>query len=212
MRAVETVALLLAAAALAACQASMRKVATQAAEPVGTPATVAGTVTMGTVDDGGTVEIRILPLEPERIDAARREVTKAPDSPDAYGALGDELARQGHLDEAVAAYAEAVRLATDDQVAHFRLGLTQHVVGDLEAALHSYRETARLVPESAWAHAALSVVQLRLGDPVSALREYHIVRRLDPELAEGLFEIIAEEHELQQALRRTPSAERSARG
>lgn len=193
---------LFATAALAACHAPRRGAterASDAPNAVAPDGAVAGIVTMGTVDESGTLEIRILPHEPERIEEARRAVAAEPASSAAHAALGDELARQGHLDESIAAYTEAARLAPEDPVAQFRLGLTLHVAGDLESALRAYQETARLAPESAWAHAAIAVVHLRLGDSVAALAEYRIVRSLDPELAEGLFEIIAEAQELQQA-------------
>jgi tetratricopeptide (TPR) repeat protein len=159
----------------------------------------AGTVVQGTTSDGGTFEIRVLPLESGELEQARREVERKPGSSEAQAALGDELAKHGLFAEAIVAYGEAARLEPDDPVAHFRLGLTQHVVGALEDALVSYQETARLAPDSAWAHAAISIVHLRLGDPVSALREYRIVRQLDDALAENLFEIIAEAQELRQA-------------
>jgi tetratricopeptide (TPR) repeat protein len=172
---------------------------------------VAGTAIEGTTVDGGTFEIHILPpVDPQQLAAAEEAVKQQPGSAEAHAALGDELARQGRTDDALAEYAEAARLAPDDPVAHFRLGLTLHVVGDLRGALVSYRETVRLLPGSAFAHAAISLVHLRLGDPVEALREYRIVRHLDETLAEGLFEILSEEQELRQVA--LPAREDARRG
>lgn len=182
-----------------------------AAEAAPAAAVVAGAAIEGTTVDGGTLEIHILPeVDTQQLATAAEAVQKQPGSAEAHAALGDEFARQGRVDEALAEYEKAARLAPDDPIAHFRLGLTLHIVGDLHGALVSYQETIRLLPDSAWAHAAISLVHLRLGDPVEALREYRIVRKLDEELAEGLFEILSEDQELRQVS--LPGREDSRRG
>ena len=73
--------------------------------------------------------------------------------------MGNVLAEEGKLDEAVSQYEEALRLNTDNPEAHFNLGMALVRSGkNAEAASH-LREALRLKPDYAAARQALQMLQ-----------------------------------------------------
>ena len=62
--------------------------------------------------------------------------------------LGADLKDQGKLDEAVAAYREAIRLEPNHAQAYSSLVRALKVQGKLDEAVAAYREAIRLKPET----------------------------------------------------------------
>jgi tetratricopeptide (TPR) repeat protein len=80
----------------------------------------------------------------------------------------------GQLDEAIAAYREAIRLKKDDALAHYNLGNALRERGQWDEAIACYREAIRLKKDFALAHNNLGVAlrhQGRLDEAIAAYRE-----------------------------------------
>ena len=83
--------------------------------------------------------------------------------------LGSALKDQGKLDEAVAAYREAIRLEPNHAQAYSGLVLALKAQGKLDEAVAAYREAIRLKPDNAEAHFNLGGVLRAQGDYAGSL-------------------------------------------
>ena len=86
-----------------------------------------------------------------------------PNEAGVYIDLGNALTAQGKLDEAEAAFREAVRLKPDWPVAHLNLGKALRAQGRLGQAEAEFREAVRLQPDWPAAHGNLGTALLRQG-------------------------------------------------
>jgi Flp pilus assembly protein TadD len=98
-------------------------------------------------------------------------------------ALGDVLARQGRLDDAVTEFERAVRLDPTLQYSRTNLGNALAQLGRLPDAEAQFREAIRLKPTDAVSHVGLANVYLETGRTDQATGEYHEAVRLDPSSA-----------------------------
>ncbi len=81
----------------------------------------------------------------------------------AYINLGGLLKLQEQLNEAVAVFETAIKIAPDFAIAHYNLGRTHRARGYLEPAIASYQAAIRLQPEYAEAHQNLGAALFKLG-------------------------------------------------
>ena len=96
--------------------------------------------------------------------------------------LGTTLDAQRKLDEAIAAYREAIRLKPDDCRGPLSTSASPDAQGKLDEAVAEYREAIRLKPDDAIAHYNLgqalnaqgkldeAIAELPRGDPAQARR------------------------------------------
>jgi serine/threonine protein kinase/WD40 repeat protein/Flp pilus assembly protein TadD len=110
-------------------------------------------------------------------------VAAAAVSPEAWSRVqrGNALRGQGKLEEAGAAYREAIRLKPDYALAHQCLGVALKAQGKLDDAITEYREAIRLKPDYALAHQCLGVALRTQGDVAGAIAEYREAIRLEPD-------------------------------
>ncbi|MGA3284306.1 MAG: tetratricopeptide repeat protein, partial [Verrucomicrobiota bacterium] len=94
--------------------------------------------------------------------------------------LGVELDQQGKLDEALAEYREAERLAPKRYQVHNNLGNLLANMGRPKEALAEYREAVRLSPELPLLHDGLGSVLAELGRFSEAMDEFTNAAQLDP--------------------------------
>ena len=97
----------------------------------------------------------------------------------AYDGLGNVLADQGKLDEAVADYREALRLERNYSEAHYNLGLALATQGKLDEAIVHYREAIRLKDDYSEAHYNLGLALATQGRLDEAIVHYREAIRLD---------------------------------
>jgi tetratricopeptide (TPR) repeat protein len=97
--------------------------------------------------------------------------------------LGQALDAQGKLDQAMAHYAEALRLDPHYATAHKHLGLDLEEQGKLDQAIDHYAEALRLEPHYAEAHNNLGVALAQQGKLDQAMAHYAEALRLKPDLA-----------------------------
>ena len=117
-------------------------------------------------------------------DTARRSGSR-PITPIGHHGLGNALIRKDKLDEASAAYREAIRLKPDDAEGHYGLGNALKGQGKLDEAIAEYREAIRLKPDHAEAHCNLGSALKGQGKLDEASAEYREAIRLNPDYAEA---------------------------
>ncbi len=98
--------------------------------------------------------------------------------------MGVVLAAQGKMDQAMAHYAEALRLKPDLAKTHNNLGLALAAQGKMDQARAQYAEALRLKPDYAEAHNNLGLALAAQGEMDQAVAHYAEALRLNPDLAE----------------------------
>jgi len=100
-----------------------------------------------------------------------------------YVNRGTALFQEGKFGEAAALYAEAVKLAPDDETAHFNLGLALVRLGKLEEAKPHYLEALRIVPDYAEAHNCLGNLLASQGQLSEAVAHFNEALKTAPDSA-----------------------------
>jgi tetratricopeptide (TPR) repeat protein len=99
--------------------------------------------------------------------------------------MGLALAAQGKMDQALAHYAEALRLKPDLADTHNNLGMALAAQGKMDQAMAQYAEALRLKPGLAGAHNNLGLALAGQGKMDQAMAHYAEALRLDPDYAEA---------------------------
>ncbi len=94
---------------------------------------------------------------------------------------GYSLTELGKLEEALAAYDEAISLQPDYAWAWARKGRTLRLLNRYEEAIACYNESLRIQPGYAWAWKGKGIVLERMGQPLDALECYQTATRIDPD-------------------------------
>src|SRR6266403_1330244 len=104
-----------------------------------------------------------------------------PDNYVAQLSLGNALAEQGTLDDAIAHYSAALRVKPDLAKAHGNLGVILARQGKLEEAVAQYAEALRLNPDLPETHNNLGAALAAQGKIDLAIAHYSEALRLDPD-------------------------------
>jgi tetratricopeptide (TPR) repeat protein len=104
----------------------------------------------------------------EAVEMLKRARSLAPKDPHVLNTLGICLADLGRPDEALAAYAAAVRADPDMAAAHFNRGSLLEDLNDINGARRSYERAVALDPDYSDALAALAWLDAVAGDAQSA--------------------------------------------
>jgi len=116
-------------------------------------------------------------------------VAKRPNNARARLNLGDTFYREGQLQEAKDQFAEAVRIAPANDVAHYGLGLVLAGQRDFDGAIAHYTEALRLRPRYADAHNSLGVVYATQGRMEEAIAEYSQAVQINPNQANAHYNL-----------------------
>ena len=92
---------------------------------------------------------------------------------------GLELFEQGHLEEAIAEYDEAIRLEPRTFIVYYYRGIAYHALGQLERAIEDLNEAIRLDPKYALTYSARGNSYRHLGEYQRAIEDYDEAIRLD---------------------------------
>lgn len=96
--------------------------------------------------------------------------------------LGNLLVLAGRIEEAEAAYRDALTLDPEYVSAHFNLGLLMQQTGRWREAHEHYERLLEIDPYHAWGHYQLGVVLDRRGQRSAALEHYARALAYDPDL------------------------------
>jgi tetratricopeptide (TPR) repeat protein len=125
----------------------------------------------------------------ESIEAFRQEINLQPSSV-AYHFLGNGYYFTDKLEEARAAYQEAIRLTPNYEKAYIELGIVYNRLGRHADAIDSFQHALKIQPDDVIAHVGLGFTELQQGNKDAAIRQYRILRDLDPKWAERLLQEI----------------------
>jgi protein O-mannosyl-transferase len=126
----------------------------------------------------------------EALEHYRKSVRPGPDSPfgrndlltcAALNNIGNTLAQQGKLDEAIACWREVLRLNPLDANAHNNLGIALAWKGQIDEAIHHYTEALRIDPSAPETHNNLGLELERKGQLDQAARQYDEALGLRPD-------------------------------
>jgi protein O-mannosyl-transferase len=121
----------------------------------------------------------------------------------AQNGLGEALAAQGKVDEAIAHFSEAVRLSPDFPAAQNNLGVELKRQRHLSEAIAHYSQALRIKPDFAEAHNNLANALDEEGRTNEAITHYTEALRIKPDYAEahnGLGVALAKEEKLGEAV------------
>jgi serine/threonine-protein kinase len=103
--------------------------------------------------------------------------------PGAYYNLGNALQATGQVDEAIAAFRQAIELQPDFALAYNNLGDALQSKGQTDEAIAAFRRAVRLRPSWATAHANLGFALYAQGELEAAHTAYQQALRLRPDFA-----------------------------
>lgn len=102
---------------------------------------------------------------------------------------GERLAKNGQLDEAIAAFRQAIALQPDYAQAYQQLGLAYAGGNRYPEAVKAFKEAARLQPQSGQVHENLGVAYIKLGQWREARETFAAAIRLHPDNAEAHYNL-----------------------
>jgi Flp pilus assembly protein TadD len=103
----------------------------------------------------------------------------------AHDSLGNALAQQGMLDQAIVHYRESLRIKPNLVNAQNNLGVALLQQGEINRAMVQYYEALRLKPDSAETHNNLGVALFTVGQLDQAIGHYLTAIKLDPNFAKA---------------------------
>jgi Flp pilus assembly protein TadD len=101
----------------------------------------------------------------------------------AHAGLAEVRSRQNRIDEAIAHYSEAVRLAPDEAEWHTNLGLLLVQKGEFARAAESFARAVGLRPQDAESYNNLGAMLARLGRTPEAIAAYRRALEIRPQYA-----------------------------
>jgi Flp pilus assembly protein TadD len=131
--------------------------------------------------------------DPAAIEAARRRGERDPTESRRLVNQGNTLLGEERVEEAIAAYREAIVVQPQLAEAHHNLGIALRKSGRLVEALAEFRAAAALAPELPDPHFNVGVTALRLGDAELAVTELRRAVELRPDFEPAQRELAAAE-------------------
>jgi arylsulfatase A-like enzyme/Tfp pilus assembly protein PilF len=116
---------------------------------------------------------------------AAEELHVKPNFVDIHNDLGNVLAAQGKIREAITHYSEALRIDPNDVKAHNNLGLTLAGQGRINDAMTHYSEALRIDPDYPEVHYNLGAVLIRLQRFNEAIYHFRQALRIRPDFPEA---------------------------
>ncbi len=145
----------------------------------------------------------------------RRNVERAPSSPDAWLYFGDSFSAKGDMEGAITAQREALRLHPENAVALHHLGMSLERAGLHEEAALAMREALRVRADGAFLWVDLATVLRSLGNFDEAVEACQEAARLEPDSAavhDNLAHSLAGRGDMDQALEEYREAVRLSSG
>jgi len=112
-------------------------------------------------------------------------VEKSPNKDRPHNNLGNALAKQGDLNEAIHHYSEALKINPNLSDTHNGLGIILHRRGNFDEAVAHFRQAVRIKPGYAEAYNHLGAALHTQGKFEEAIAHYHEALRINPNYAKA---------------------------
>jgi len=103
-----------------------------------------------------------------------------------YDSIGDALARQGRMTEAITNFREAINLRPDYQDPHYNLGVVLLKQGNIDEAIAEWRTVLQIHPDDSGTNLNLANALVQKGLFREAIEHYKIALRSEPDSAIAL--------------------------
>ncbi|MCD6353687.1 MAG: tetratricopeptide repeat protein [Proteobacteria bacterium] len=103
--------------------------------------------------------------------------------------LGNALAKEGKVKEAIQHYIESIRINPNFTKAHNNFGLVLAKQGNLNEAIRHFSEALRIKPDYAKAHNNLGAALARKGNLKGAVQHYKEAIRIEPDYAKAHYSL-----------------------
>ncbi len=120
---------------------------------------------------------------------ARGIIASSQGSAIGHNNLGNALLAEGRIEEALAAFRQALELKPDYAEAHNNYGMALAKKGESEEALREFKEALRLKPKLARAHNNLGIALGKRGQLIESEAEFREALRLDPSFADAHYNL-----------------------
>ncbi|BAY20451.1 hypothetical protein NIES2100_01930 [Calothrix sp. NIES-2100] len=124
--------------------------------------------------------------------------------------LGQYLYNQGHLDEAIAAYREAIQFSPNQMEIYLSLGMALQDQGKLDEAITAYRKIIQIDPNNANAHYILGAALDIQGKLDEAIAAYRKAIQINPNIANNAHKYLGDALKAQGKLDEAITAYRKA--
>jgi Flp pilus assembly protein TadD len=104
-----------------------------------------------------------------------------PNSWMAHVNLGNHLAEEGQMDDAISHYQQALQINPNHWDAHIGLGTVLAQEGDVDGAITQYRTALQIYPDAEVAHVNLGIVLLEKGQTSDAVAQFHEGLQIEPD-------------------------------
>jgi tetratricopeptide (TPR) repeat protein len=121
----------------------------------------------------------------------------------AHNNLGELLAQQGSMDEAVVHFQKAIQIQPDFAEAHYNFGNVLVQQGQWDGAIAEFKKTLETQPDFAEAHNNLGNILLERGQVEVAMNHFQMALQLQPDFAEAHYNLgkaLLENGRVQEAL------------
>lgn len=112
----------------------------------------------------------------------RYRLDKSPNEPELWNDLANLLILADRLEEAEAAYHQALGLDPENATFHFNLGLFQEERGQTDRAWESFNQVLAIDPNHGWAHYCIGAILEERNIRAEAITHYSRAFLLDPDL------------------------------
>jgi tetratricopeptide (TPR) repeat protein len=103
-----------------------------------------------------------------------------PNSWMAHVNLGNHLAEEGEIDDAISHYRQALQINPNHWDAHIGLGTALAQEGDVDGAITQYQTALQIYPDAEVAHVNLGIVLLQKGQTSEAIAQFQKGLQIDP--------------------------------
>jgi len=124
------------------------------------------------------------------VTAFKDEISKKPNSAEAYFNLALAYGKLKQHDNEIAAYEGAIKLMPNKPETHFNLGNAYVDKDDKQKAIEAFKQAISLRPDYLKAHYTICKTYAEIGDKENALKVLEIVRNTDSRSADELASII----------------------
>lgn len=107
-----------------------------------------------------------------------------------YFEIANKLKQEGKLEEAIAAYHQAIEHKPKFYCSHHNLGDVLSKLNRWDEAANAYRRAIELNPNSAWSYYKLGEILVKLGDVEEAIASYLSAIKLNPDFKEFYIKLV----------------------